>query len=68
MPLETLTGALGLAVVATKPLVKLKMMRELFIISVEEKGSQETGFLIRGSLMVENIHRQRLRGAQSRIS
>jgi hypothetical protein len=35
-----LTGAVGLAVVATKPLVKPEMIRELFIILVKEKGSQ----------------------------
>src|SRR5882724_7145506 len=35
-----LTRAVGLAVVTTKPLVKPKMIRELFIILVREKGSQ----------------------------
>jgi hypothetical protein len=40
MPLGILTGPVGLAVVATKPLVKPEMIRELFIILVEEKGSQ----------------------------
>jgi hypothetical protein len=37
MPAE----AVGLAVVATGPLVKLEMIREPFIMSAEEKGSQE---------------------------
>jgi hypothetical protein len=35
-----LTGAVGVAVVTTKPLVKPEMIKELFIILVREKGSQ----------------------------
>jgi len=35
-----LIGAVELAVVATKPLVRPEMIRELFIILVEAKGSQ----------------------------
>jgi hypothetical protein len=61
-----LTGAVGLAVVATKPLVKAEMTRELFIILVEEKGSQ--GTLIEVVHLVEAILRYRHRGALSRIS
>jgi hypothetical protein len=37
-----LTGTAGLAVAATKPLVKPEMTREPFIILVKEKGSQGT--------------------------
>jgi hypothetical protein len=39
-PSWPLMGAAGLAVVATRPLVKSEMIRELFIILVKEKGSQ----------------------------
>ena len=46
-----LTGAEGLAVVATKPLVKPEMTRELFIILVEEKGSQGWGCGRSGSIL-----------------
>jgi hypothetical protein len=45
-------GAAGLAVVATRPLVKSEMIRELFIILVKEKGSQG-----RQRADIESVHR-----------
>jgi hypothetical protein len=49
MPWEMRTGVEALALVATKPLVKLEMTREPFIILVDEKGSQGREYSGRGS-------------------